>query len=84
MTYQNDPNRTRTGMRDDRSGWRTWSILGAIAAIVVLGLLMFMPRDTTSTASRDNSPRTERTQPTPAPNKSPATAPTNQPGSPNQ
>jgi hypothetical protein len=83
MTYQNDPNRRRA-MDPDGSGWRTLGLIAAVAAIVLLGLLVFMPRDTTSTASRDNSPRTERTTPTVPPSKAPAAAPTTQPGSPNQ
>ena len=83
MTYQNDPN-PRRGMASDGSGWRNLGIIAGIAAVVLLGLLIFLPRDTTSTASRDNSPRTERSTPTVPPSKAPATAPTTQPGSPNQ
>ena len=83
MTYQNDPNGRRP-MNPKASGWRALGISAAVAALVLLGLLVFLPRDTTSTASRDNSPRTERTTPTVPPSKAPAAAPTTQPGSPNQ
>ena len=83
MTYQNDPN-GRRAINPKASGWRALGIGAAVAAIVLLGLLVFLPRDTTSTASRDNSPRTERTTPTVPPSRAPAAAPTTQPGSPNQ
>lgn len=84
MTYQNDPNRVRPAARDSGGGWRTLGIIAAVAAVVLLGLLIFLPRDTTSTVSRDSSPRVEQTTPTAPPNKAPATAPTTQPGTPNQ
>ena len=83
MTYPNDPNR-RPGVGADGSGWRTLGIIAAVAAVLLLGILVFLPRDTTSTASRDNSPRAERTTPSPPPSKAPANAPTTPPGSPNQ
>jgi hypothetical protein len=73
MTYQNDPNR-RTRMADSGS-WTTIGIIAAVAAVVLLGLLLFAPRDTTGVATRDPGQSTTPQNTSPPAKPAPPTQP---------
>ena len=74
MTYQNDPNRPRTGYGRRADGSMSWLPIAIAAAVVVALIMMFMPsRDTTGPRTTETTPRA--TKPVTAPPSPPANTP---------
>ena len=75
MTYQNDPNRQRTGYGRRADGSFSWLPIAIGAAVIVALILMFMPsRDTTGPRTTETTPSASRPVTTP-PSSPPANAP---------
>ena len=79
MTYQNDPNRPRTGYGRRADGSISWLPIAIGAAVIVALILMFMPsRDTTGPRTTETTP--SATKPVNKPVTTPSSPPANTPG----